>query len=208
MDKPSTSELIGTLPGNEDSYVEKRVLTPDTIQQLLRRQALFSLLACLFLTIGLIPSVAWLVMAFQRSNFLPVLLLACAFVTFFAAGFMIFLINCIAALVMSCQKLTVVKAIRIKPVGEKEKYEPYGGYSESGYIMHFHGYKRRHAGGGLYAPLCAGFEKWLSAGSVWKLTDVGDRFYIVPDKLNRVVFYFPCDLFEYTGALTSSKYER
>ena len=73
-----------------------------------------------------------------------------------------------------------------------------------GYIIHFHGYGRRHVPNGMYS----GYDDWFSGRTIWESTFAGDEFYLLLDRFERIVYFFPCNNFEYVGEITPNRYEK
>ena len=183
---------------------EKNVLTPEMVQKSLRRQALESLMNSLIFMIAFVP----IVVAFIQVTTLniPLLTLLMGALVLFSTAFVFpYIANCVVALVMSLRNPVMVKASRIKPVNEKDEGGS-GRYHH--YIIYFHGYGKRCFGGGGYLVFRAGFEKWFVESGILNTTDEGDKFYLLVDKLNRIVLFFPCKYFKYTGEVIPSKHER
>lgn len=181
--------------------MDKETLTTWDLQQFLRRLALHNLMfaGLLAIPVGLIFLLDVSVGIGGTFSLCWILLGLCM---------LLMLADSVDMIVLSFGSPIVVKATRTTPpVGKKEIYTrpKFGFRYGTGYIMYFYGHPRVYIPNYMYEDFESGS---LSDRQVWESTAPGDKFYLLKNHFGRVVYFFPCNDFEYVGELTPSKYER
>ena len=119
-------------------------------------------------------------------------LVACA--AFVGVIFTVLLTNGVALFIRSFRNPVVVIATRVSSGSKKIslwcRFMHQPRHDRIIYI-HFHGY-------GAHP----------SSRAMLECTSPGDKFYLVLDKSDHIIDYYPCNDYEYTGELTPSKYEK
>lgn len=167
----------------------KKILTAKMLRYKLLEYAIWPLVICLT---AYLPGFIITLFGIRSTVFLFACFMAVCMVCF---AFMIvsYLVNCIPLLFLAFRRPIVVVATRTNTVGVKvslwvrlmHSYDYFRNY------IHFHGY-------GTTPTILYGVEE----------TSVGDKFYLLLDKFDHIIAYYPCSIFEYEGELTPNKYER
>lgn len=171
--------------------VDKEILTPEKLQRVMRELAAVSFIFCLLLAPCLFLSL-YIFVEFKFHIIFTFFLAACAATV--GVIFAVLLTNGAALFIRSFRNPVVVIATRVSSGSKKIslwcRFMHQPRHDRIIYI-HFHGY-------GAHPSTSAMLES----------TSPGDKFYLLLDKFDHIVDYYPCNDYEYTGELTPSKYEK
>lgn len=170
--------------------VDKVILTPGKLQHDLRGYAAGSLILCLM------PALCLLLSLYVFTNIKFHFIFTCflvACVALVGVIFTILLTKGVAVFLMSFRQPIVVTATRVNSGSDKlSLWCRFMHYSRTGYhLIYFHGY-------GAHPSMPVMLES----------TSPGDRFYLLLDKSDHIIDYYPCNDYEYVGELTPSKFEK
>ena len=184
-----------------EETMEKEVLTTWSVQQFLRKLALHNLML-----VGMLAVPLGLMLLLDYGVGIGGAFMVVEII--FGLIMLSLLADSADMIILSFGTPIMTKATRVQPpVGKKETFNrPRFGFRYGwGYIMYFHGHRRVYLPNYMYEDFDNGP---LSDQQVWESTSPGDKFYLMKNHFGRVVYFFPCNDFEYVGELTPSKYEK